>query len=304
MRAAVLDGAEGTPRLGQADDPEGGAVGAVVAAAVNPIDKVVARGAIAFRHLTSGAVLGLDGVARTAEGLRYVFAPRVPFGTFAELVPLDGAETAPVPDGLDPVVAAALGVPGIAAWLAVAEAAQVGEGDAVLVLGATGAVGRLAVQVAAARGASTVVGTARDETGMATVDRLGARPVSIADLDAADAQLTALAPAGFDVVVDMLWGAPMAVAARHLARGARVAQVGNSAGPTSSIDAPSFRNKGAVLVGHSNFLVSAEERMTAYRRVAELAAAGNLQVSASPVPLDDFDRVWAGNGPTTPVFTL
>jgi NADPH:quinone reductase and related Zn-dependent oxidoreductases len=285
-------------------NPEGDEVRTVVAASLNPIDRIIAAGRIAFRSLPVPAVAGLDGVATDGPGLRYFHSPKTPFGSFAERVPLDGAETAQVPAGLDPVTAAALGVPGIAAWLSTAQAARIAAGDSVLILGATGAVGRLAVQLARHLGATSVAGTARDTDGLALVERLGGSPVLISSDNDLDQDLAAIAGRGFDVVIDMLWGAPFATAVGHLAPGARIVQVGNSAGAQADLNALAVRNKGAVLMGHSNFLVTPEERMAAYGRVAELAAQRRLDVAADPVTFGDFEAVWRGEGPAKPVFTF
>ncbi len=304
MRAAVAESQTEAPRIKEFRNPEGNVVARVVAASLDPIDRVIASGRIAFRSLPLPAVVGLDGVAADGHGLRYFLGPRTPFGSFADLVPLDGAETVAVPSGLDPVTAAALGVPGVAAWLSVARAARVGAGDSVLVLGATGAVGRLAVQLARHLGAATVAGTARDAAGLGLVERLGGTPVQLSGSTALDDELSAIAGRGFDVVIDMLWGDPFARAVRRLAPGARIVQVGNSAGAQADVNALAFRNKGATLVGHSNFLVTPEERIAAYGRVAELAAEGRLEVAADPVPFTDFDAVWRGEGPAKPVFTF
>ncbi|GAA2183852.1 zinc-binding dehydrogenase [Brooklawnia cerclae] len=303
MRAVVVSsvGAD----AGVADFPEPPAsdsVARVVAAPLNPVDRVIAAGTMAFRRLVPPAVAGLEGVARTPDGeLRYFFAPPAPYGSFAEFVPLAGAETTPVPDGLDEVRAAALGVPGVAAWLALTRSGHLAAGESVLVLGATGAVGTIAVQAARALGAGIVVGTARSAEGLDRVERLGGTPASVADPAAFDTVLGTVAPNGFDVIVDLLWGTPLAVAATHLARDARVVQVGNSAGPTATINAPAFRNKGAILVGHSNFLASTEERLSAFAQLAGLAATGELEVAADPIGFDDFDKAWHGEGPAKPV---
>ena len=304
MQAAIAESFAEAPRIKEFQNPEGGEVLRVVAASLNPIDRVIAAGRIAFRPLELPAVVGLDGVAADASGLRYFLSPRTPFGSFAELVPLGEAETVPVPAGLDPISAAALGVPGIAAWLSVARAAAVGTGDSVLILGATGAVGRLAVQISRRLGAGNVVGTARDSAGLDLVARLGGTPVQISAGTDLDHELAATAGRGFDVVIDMLWGDPFATAVRHLAPGAHIVQVGNSAGPQADLNALALRNKGAVLMGHSNFLVTPEERMTAYGQVAELAAQGRLEVAADPVAFTDFEAVWRGGGPAKPVFTF
>ncbi len=304
MQAAVAESLTEAPRIREFQNPVGDDVLRVVAASLNPIDRVIAAGRIAFRPLSLPAVVGLDGVAADGSGLRYFHSPKTPFGSFAELVPLGEAETAPVPSGLDPIRAAALGVPGIAAWLSVAKAAAVSAGDSVLVLGATGAVGRLAVQLSRHLGAGNVVGTARDAAGLVLVERLGGTPVQISGGSDLDEALSAAAPHGFDVVIDMLWGEPFAAAARHLATGARIVQVGNSAGPQADLNALALRNKGAVLLGHSNFLATSADRMAAYRAVAELAGQGRLDVAADPAPFTQFDAVWQGEGPAKPVFTF
>lgn len=303
MRAVVVKDPGIDPVVTDYVEPaETDAVARVVAAPLNPVDRIIARGQIGFRRLVPPAVAGLEGVAQTPDGqLRYFFAPQVPYGSYAELVPLSGAETVVLPEGLDPVRAAALGVPGMAAWMALVNTAHVQHGESVLVLGGTGAVGTLAVQIARALGAGTVVGTARNTAGFATVERLGGVPASVADMDEFDATLATLSPDGFDVVIDLLWGQPFAVAATHLARGARIAQVGNSAGATSPISAPTFRNTGSSIIGHSNFLVTPQERLAAFSQVATLAAAGDIDVAADPIGFADFDQAWRGEGPAKPV---
>lgn len=303
MRAIVLKEAGSDPEVADFPEPSDSASAArVVAAPLNPVDRVIARNQIAFRHLAPPAVVGLEGIAETPDGrLVYVFAPPSPYGSFAEYVPLAGAETTAVPQGLDPVTAAALGVPGMAAWLALTRSAQLTNGESVLVLGATGAVGTLALQIARALGADKVVGTARDTFGLERVEKLGGIPASVANPADFDAALHSLNPGGFDVVIDLLWGEPLAVAATHLARGARIVQVGNSAGPTSTINAPAFRNTGSALLGHSNFLVTPQERLAAFRHVAELAAEGRIDVAADAIGFADFPQAWRGAGPAKPV---
>ncbi|MCK9916430.1 MULTISPECIES: quinone oxidoreductase family protein [Microbacterium] len=283
MRALTL-AASGGIVLTEIDEPSADATPAtLVAAAVNPVDRVIATGTMPFRPLAPGAVAGLSGVVQDAAGgLLYVSAPPAPFGTFADVVPLRGTESVPVPDGLDPVTAAAIGVPGIAAWLALHRAAQTQPGETVLVLGGTGSAGTLAVAAAVDLGA-TVLATARTDAGLDAIAARGARGVLAADADALDAQLAAAG--GIDVVIDLTWGMPLAVAVRHLATGARIAQVGNSAGAEASILAPAFRNRGARIIGHSNFLASAAEREIAYTAVADLVLRTGPRPAAPTRPL-------------------
>lgn len=301
MRAVVVDAPGGAPMVREFIEPEEAQRPVpLVAAALNPVDRVVVAGAMPFRPFVPPAVAGVEGVVRAADGgLLYVFAPPAPFGTFADLVPLAGAEVTPVPVGLDAGTAAALGIPGIAAWLALHRAGDLRPGATVLVLGATGAVGRLVVQTARALGASLVVGTSRGAAGAASLERLGTTPVLSDDLAAYDAALGRLAPEGFDLVIDMLWGPVLAATIAHVRHGGRIVQVGNSGGAIAEISAPVFRNRGLQLVGHSNFVGPAQDRSAAYAAMADLAARDEIRIDVEQVPLADLPRVWAAPADTS-----
>jgi NADPH:quinone reductase-like Zn-dependent oxidoreductase len=304
MRAAVIDHDGGDLVVRDVADPRGNDVVRVVAAPLNPVDRAIAAGMLRFRKPGPGDVLGLEGVAERTDGtLVYFFAPPFPGGSFAELVPLAGAETVDVPSGVDAVTAAAIGVPGIAAALSL-RAAELRPDDTVLVLGATGAVGTLAVQIAVARGAAKVIGTARDARSSATLESFGSRAAVATDSGELDAALSALAPDGVDVVIDLLWGDFFTTTVRHLATGGRVVQVGNASGATAEVAAPEFRNRGARLIGHSNFLVTPAERAQAYAEVAGLAAGGSLAVRADAVGFSEFEAIWRTAPSGKHVFTF
>lgn len=290
MRAAVRGPEDGSLQIVDREPPQRGA--RVVAAAINPVDMAIAGGKLPFRVVPADGILGFEGVAEDGDGLVYFSAPATPWGSYAEQVDLGSAETVAIPAGVDPTVAAAVGVPGIAAYLALTKAGGFREGCRVLVLGAGGSVGSLAVQIAVALGASRVVGAVRTDDEAAAVEALGAHGVRTDDLDAFDADLATYAGDGFDVVVDTIWGEAVGVSLRHLAEGARWAQVGNSAAASATIAAPDFRNRGALLVGHSNFLASPEERSRAYAAVVGLVASGKVQASARPIGLDELPAEW------------
>ncbi|MCU4298794.1 hypothetical protein D3I60_17235 [Brevibacterium permense] len=279
-------------QLGEIDTPN--VSSEVLAAGINPVDLAIAGGKLPFRKLDAKATLGFEGVAQTADGdVVYFSAPRPPDGSFAERVSLDGAETASVPDGLDPALAAAVGVPGIAAWSALFDAGKFAAGDRVLVLGGTGTVGRIAAQAAIAEGASLVAGTARNDEGIADLSSIGVVPVDISSASTTSTQLREASADGFDVVIDTLWGPPLAATVEHLRTGARVAQVGNSAGAETELSAPAFRNRGVTFAGHSNFLLTAEQRRVAYEKVAEYASNGKIDVPLSTIGLEEFPDFWA-----------
>ena len=149
MRAIVVREYGAVPVLSEIAEPEG-EVGEVLAASLNPMDVAVAKGLVRFRRPEPPLVLGMDGVARRPDGtLVHFWTPPMPYGALAERVPLADTETVPLPAGLDPGLAAAVvSVSGLAAWTGLAVTGALRPGESVLVLGANGQVGRIAVQAA------------------------------------------------------------------------------------------------------------------------------------------------------------
>ena len=157
------------------------------------------------------------------------------------------------------MLAAAIGVPGIAAWLALEQRARLRPGETVLVLGAGGAGGRLALQVAKPLGAARVVAADRKPERLAQAQALGADAGAlIVPGEAFEEALRAAAPEGIGVVVDFLWGevTPRVIPILKYRR-PRIAQVGSAAGGVAPLTAAVFRNKLISLIGHSNFLFDA-----------------------------------------------
>jgi|SRR5699024_712996 len=291
MRAGVVHSLGTTPVVGEFEDPAPDAEPAtVVAAAMNPVDVAVVEGEMPFRRIDPPFVAGIEGVARLDDGAhRYFFSPRAPYGAYAERVPLRDAElTAAVPDGVDPVIAAALGTSGLAAYLALTATAELREGEDVAVLGADGQVGRVAVQVARTLGAGRIVAVVHRDDDAARRYDLGADAVvSSADIDSLGERLRSALPGGADVMVDLVWGSVIGPALQAAAQGARVVQVGNAAGAQATVSAPTLRNGLVRLSPHSNFLFSPEDRARAFGRLVALAAAGQVTVEAEQVGLED-----------------
>ena len=295
MRAAVIHELAGGPVVEDFRDPPADpGIAQVVAAALNPVDVTIAAGQLPFRRLEPPFVAGFEGVARLSDGAhRYFSGPAAPYGSLAEWVPLAGAETAAVPATLDPAVAASLGVSGLAAWLSLQHTGRLAPGETVLVIGASGMVGQIALQAARLLGAARVVGAARGEQGRRVALERGANAaVSLDELDSLTERLCEAAPGGYDLVLDMVWGAAITHAIEAARRGARIVQVGSAAGPSASIVAPAFRNKRISIIGHSNFLLSAAQRTTAYEQLAAHAAAGELSVPFECMSLDDAPAAW------------
>ena len=116
--------------------------------------------------------------------------------------------------------------------------------------------------------------------------------VDLADDQAIDAGLAAAAPGGYDVIVDFLWGGLAPHAINHANVGARYIQVGSSAGPTSTISAPVFRNKLMTLAGHGLAASPAEVRRSAYAQLVHHAVDGKLTVDLEQTRLDDISQTW------------
>lgn len=145
------------------------------ASAVSHLTKGHASG----RHYSAGGqypfIAGIDGIGKLEDGRRVYFAlPRAPYGTLAEYTVIPRAFCVPVPEELDDLTAAAIANPGIASWMALTERARLKPGETVLVNGATGTSGRLAVQIARHLGAGKVIATGRNPAALSTLETLGA----------------------------------------------------------------------------------------------------------------------------------
>jgi NADPH:quinone reductase-like Zn-dependent oxidoreductase len=293
MRAAVVHQPGATPVLEQFTDPQPGpgvSVGTLVAAALNPLDLAFVNDQFPLRRLQPPCIAGYEAVVQLADGTRwYVTAPPSPYGTLAELVPVADSDGFPVPVGLDPAVAAALGVAGLAGWLALDYRAHLQPGETVLVLGAGGSAGRLALQSARVLGAGLVVGAAR---GTQAADLGADAAVDLTDEQSIDAAMGVAAPGGYDVIVDFLWGGVAPHAMNHAKRGARYIQVGSSAGAASTITGLVLRNKLLTLIGHSLFATPAEVRRSAYAQLAAHANEGKVSVELDQTRLQDISETW------------
>ena len=292
MRAAVIRALGGTPILEQFPDPQPGpglSVGTLVAAALNPLDLALVNDLIPFRRLPPPYVAGYEGVVELGDGTRrYLGGPPTPYGTLAELVPVPDSAGFPVPAGVDPGLAAALGVAGVVGWVALDYRARLQAGETVLILGSGGAAGNLALQSARILGAGRVVGAARGQTADPNADAM----VDLTDDDAIDAGLAAAAPGGYDVILDFLWGAPAPHAINHANVGARYIQLGSSAGPTAMITASAIRNKLLTLVGQGMVGTPDEVRRSAYAELTRHAMDGELAVDLEQTRLDDISETW------------
>lgn len=287
MRAAVLQEIGHTPVVTDFDEPDIESSVAVCLAGCNPVDLALAAGKMGDQAVPK--VVGKEGVGFTSDGDRVYFdSPPSPFGSWAQRTSVDPKKVYPVPDGVDDDLAVAMGIAGLAAWLPLTRHADV-VGKSVLILGATGVVGNIAVQAAKLLYAASVVAAGRDADALEATLDLGADAVVRLDDDTPFA-LRKEAGDGYDVVLDLVYGDPFLAALDATAPGATLITVGQGAG--ASADVPFMKLVGRTHVGHLNDMMPADVVRTAYGELAAHAAEGRIRVETTRYSLDDAQRAW------------
>ena len=281
MRGALITALGEPPEPAELDEPDGDELVTIEAVALNPLDVSVGTGLFYGGHPPLPYPPGCEASGRTEDGSAvYLFGDGRGVGKpgfLAERVAVPRELPLRLPESVEPEVAAATGIAGIAGWVPVAGKARVGAGDRVLVLGATGAVGRIAVQAARLLGAETVVGASRSGGD---------------DTIALDAICEAFGDDGFTVCIDPLWGAPLAEGLAHAAPHARIVHIGQSAGPEAPLRSADVRGKELQVLGHSNFVLTPEERNRAYLELLAHVTAGRIDLGIERYPLDRVADAW------------
>jgi NADPH2:quinone reductase len=310
MHAAVVESFDAPPKYTTFEDPvpaEGEVLVHVKAAGLHQIVRALAKGT----HYGSTGVLpfipGVDGVGRLEDGTRVFFgASRSPFGTFAERTVTSRVMCLRVPDGLDDATIAGMSNPGMSSWAALTLRAQFKAGESVLILGATGTSGKLAVQIAKRLGARRIIAAGRNAKALEKAKELGAdATVSLAQEHAAlvSSFRGLWAEDKIDVVLDYLWGEPAECVLeaisqkglRHAASRIRYLQIGSTAGPTISLSAATLRSSGLELLGSGFGSVSIEGIFKALGQFFEEAARKPFQVEIETAPLKEVEARWSAS---------
>jgi NADPH:quinone reductase-like Zn-dependent oxidoreductase len=273
----------------------------VLAAGLHPRVRSQADGS----HYTSTDELplvpGIDGVGRGPDGrLRYFILPDTTMGAMAEQTVIDIRRSVVLADTIDPVAVAAAMNPAMSSWVALRQRVQFQAGQDVLVLGATGNAGRMAVQIAKLFGAGQVIAAGRAADRLAALPGLGATATVLLDGDAdGSAGRLGQTAADVDVVIDYLWGEPAAAAMiallanradRH--KPLTWIQTGSVAGPTAPIPSAALRAARLQIVGSGQGSVSAREYLAELPALAEQITAGTFDVDARAMPLADVGQAW------------
>jgi NADPH:quinone reductase-like Zn-dependent oxidoreductase len=270
----------------------------VRAAPITPLDLLCATGTSYFGRPAAPYVPGVQGVG-TAGGRPVWFSTSAGMapgdGSMAESAAVPVADLVELPEGVDPVAVAALGLSAVAAHMALSRRGELAAGEQVLVLGAGGVVGQAAVQLARLAGARRIVAGARSAAGRERAERAGADAVVALDTDDVAelaARFSAAADGPVDLVLDPLFGPPAAAAARTLRIGGRLVNLGGSAGETCPLDSSTLRSRSLRLLGYTNNELSREQRASAITMIAGLVARGRLAVAHETVPLGEAERAW------------
>jgi len=287
MKAAIVTAAGKTPIYGDFETPkaqQGEELISVRAAALSHLTRSRASGT----HYSSSGVYpiiaGVDGIGVTQDGRRVYFAmPEAPFGTMAEFCPIKSRRLLEIPDALDDVTAAAIANPGMSAWAGLVVRGNLKAGETVLVNGATGVAGRVAVQLAKYLGASKVIATGRNAAELDELNAIGADVVIPFTLDAAhpdgakafESALRETFESGIDVVLDYLWGESAKTIIAALAKTVddkpvRFVHVGSASGePDITLPGAALRSSAITLMGSGVGSVSREGLMRSISSVFE-----------------------------------
>jgi NADPH:quinone reductase-like Zn-dependent oxidoreductase len=323
MKAAIVKAPNSNPIYGDFAEPvgrDGFSVVQVKASALSQLTKSRASGSHYSSDGVLPAVAGTDGVGLTQDGKCVYFGlPETPFGSLAERSLVSTQHCIPLPDGLDDVTAAAIANPGMSAWAALIERAHLQRGETVLVNGATGTTGRIAVQLAKFLGARKVIATGRNESELEEVKMLGADviiPFSLGALNSLGGKryeeaLIEEFGKGIDLVVDYLWGNSARTIIAAIAKGVedatpvRFVHVGGASGE-ESIDLPGagLRSSSIVLMGSGYKSVPLPALLNAVKNAFDAVGPANLRIATKTVPLSALESHWNAPGKPRVVFTL
>jgi len=305
MKAAIVLGPDQTPVYGDFDEPapqDGFAVVRVSASALSNATRARATGS--HYSMTGGFPLvpGIDGVGRTESGRRVGFLlPESPFGGMAQKTLVRDALCLPVPDNVSDVLAAAIINPGQSPIGALRVRAVLQRGEGVLINGATGTTGQVAVQIAKILGAGPVIATGRNPDALARLRELGADDTIdlSADADAVqDALVRHFGDGEIDIVLDYLSGSPTEVVLAALARGHKAAKTiryviaGSAASSSTTVSTSVLASSSLVLMGSGIGAVRVPDILQAATDALELAGSANLRIDTTELPLAQVERAW------------
>lgn len=314
MKAAVVFDLSEGPIWADFTEPQPAAGYTLIDVRAAAISHVV-KGRASGRHYsfdgTLPFVVGIDGVGMTSDGQRVYFAfPSAPFGSMAQRAPVALQNCLPLPDALDDISAAAMANPGMSAWAALVKRAQFQAGETVLINGATGSAGQLAVQIARYLGAKKIIATGRNAQALTALAADECINLT-ADEQTLNAQFATASAGQIDVVVDYLWGRSAELLLPILAKytpgdkPVRYVQVGSLAGADIGLNGAVLRAAPLQLMGSGIGSLSMPQLLAATGEMLQAAVPGHFTIATTPLPLRDVAAAWPrDNSQKRTVFTL
>src|SRR5437763_11325723 len=277
----------------------------VTAAPISPLDLLCASGTSYFGAPRLPYIPGVQGIGIVIEADILAPGQRIWFSCDAGMKPGDGSmalycvidesSALVLPDQVESDLAAALGLSAIAAWMALTWRGRLQPGEQVLVLGASGAVGQVAVQAARLLGAGRVIAASRDKDGRALALSRGADAavdLSGDSVDEISRRIAAACEGPLHLVIDPVWGLPAEAAARVLAPEGRLVNIGSAAGASARFDAVIVRSRLPAILGYTNNALTHEQKAQALTQILAHAAAGRCTVEREMVPLEQVAQAW------------
>ena len=323
MKAAIVTAEGKSPIFGEFDEPTAtpeAELITVTASALSQFSKSRSSGTHYSSEGAFPAVAGADGVGRTQDGRRVYFVlPEAPYGALAEKCLVSASQCIEIPESLDEVTAAAIANPGMSAWAALVERAGLQPGETVLVNGATGSAGRLAVQLAKYLGAGKVIATGRNESELEELLSLGADviiPFTLGTLHPLGAQhyeqaLKETFTKGIHVVIDYLWGESAKTVIVAIAKTledatpVRFVHVGGASREEEiALPGAALRSSAIQLMGSGIKSVPFAKLLGAIKNVFDAAGVAKLQIATKTMLLSEIEEAWKAPGKPRIVITI
>ena len=315
MKAAIIVEAGQAPVYGDFKDPVPTADKSLIrvtAASINHVTRSRASGA---HYSSSGAlpfIPGIDGTGIGKDGQRvYFVSPEKPYGAMAEFCVVADQHQFAIPDDLSDDAAAAMAIPGMSSWGALVERAKLCAGETVLINGATGTSGRLAIQIAKHLGAKKVIATGRQTRSFDELRSLGA-DVTVAltqDGDSLEKAFKNEFQQGVDIVLDYVWGMSaeklIIAAAKAGPEGVpiRYVQIGSMSGSDINLPSAALRSSALQLMGSGIGSIPFPRLLQAIHGVLQAAPSAGFKIATQRVPLADVTKAWS-SGDTAPRIVL
>lgn len=304
VKAAVIIQKDHPPIYGDFKEPIPGPDKSIVRVQASSISQITKARASATHYSSDNEVPfipGFDGVGTLEDGSRvYFLLPINPFGAMAKLCLVDKKHCIQIPEVLDADMVAAIAIPGMSSWAALVEQAQMTAGETVLINGAGGISGRLAIQIAKYLGAKKIIAVARRSSSFDDLHLLGADQCILLteDSSAMENSFKSVCTQGVNIVLDYLWGSSALSLVNSIAKNSpqdmlvRYVQIGSIAGATIPFSASVLRSSGLRLMGSGLGSLSIPAMLTSVSQVLKNVPTAGLKINIQQIPLSQVEASW------------